>query len=82
MNPVEMVVIVVAIIAVTIMSVTRAKYGIRRNRWGDEHHADDAENERLREEVRALKDRITVLERIAVEKENSLDREIERLRDK
>jgi len=36
----------------------------------------------LREEVKALKDRIHVLERIAVEKEDTLSRQIEELRDR
>jgi hypothetical protein len=43
---------------------------------------DDAENQRLREEVRALKDRIAVLERIATDSSTNLDREIEALRDR
>jgi hypothetical protein len=42
----------------------------------------DGENQRLRGEVEALRDRLAVLERIAVEKENSLERDIERLRDR
>ena len=37
---------------------------------------------RLRDEVKQLKERLAVLERITVEKENSLEREIERLRDR
>ena len=37
---------------------------------------------RLREEVRELKERLKVLERITVEKENSLAKEIEWLRDR
>ena len=37
---------------------------------------------RLKEEVRALKDRLQVLERITIEKESSLNREIEQLRDR
>ena len=37
---------------------------------------------RLREEVTQLRDRLAVLERITVEKENSLAREIEQLRDR
>ena len=40
------------------------------------------ENQRLRDEVGELKERIKVLERIAVEKENSLAKEIESLRDR
>lgn len=43
---------------------------------------DDGEARRLRDEVKSLKDRMAVLERITVEKENSLAREIEQLRDK
>ena len=41
-----------------------------------------AENARLVEEVQALKQRIQTLERITVDKENSLSREIEQLRDR
>ncbi len=37
---------------------------------------------RLRDEVRTLKERIAVLERIATDKDSHLDREIERLRDR
>lgn len=40
------------------------------------------ENQRLRDEVSELKERIKVLERITVEKENSLSREIDSLRDR
>jgi uncharacterized protein YlxW (UPF0749 family) len=54
----------------------------RRNS-GDEGlaGADNAENARLRDEVKQLKERLAVLERITVEKENSLERQIEALRD-
>jgi hypothetical protein len=44
--------------------------------------ADSGESQRLREEIRALKDRIAVLERIATDRSTSLDREIEALRDR
>jgi len=40
------------------------------------------ENQRLREEVSELKERLKVIERITVEKENSLAKEIESLRDR
>ena len=43
---------------------------------------DDAETVRLREEVKQLKERLHVLERITVDKENSLAKEIESLRDR
>ena len=39
------------------------------------------ENERLRLTIDLLEDRLAVLERITVEKENSLERQIESLRD-
>jgi hypothetical protein len=43
---------------------------------------EDAEKRQLIEEVRQLKERIQVLERITVDKENSLARQIEELRDR
>ncbi len=77
-----MVVLIVAM--VMIAGVLKARYGIRRHRDGDEHfdRGDSAEAQRLREEVKQLKERLAVLERITVEKENSLAREIEQLRDR
>ena len=81
MNPFEMVAIIV--VAVMIASVLRAKYGHRRRGEGSEIPAQEhAETLRLREEVSELKERIKVLERITVEKENSLARQIEELRDR
>jgi hypothetical protein len=44
--------------------------------------AGGGDAQRLREEVEMLAGRLAVLERIAVEKENSLDRQIEALRDR
>ena len=41
-----------------------------------------AETRRLQDEVKQLKERIHVLERIAVEKEDTLSRQIEELRDR
>jgi hypothetical protein len=75
-------VLIVAI--VMIASIVRARYGYgrhaRRNPGipAEEH----AENLRLRDEVKELKERLKVLERIAVDKENSLAREIDALRDR
>jgi hypothetical protein len=43
---------------------------------------DSEETDRLRDEVKTLQERIKVLERITVDKENSLAREIESLRDR
>jgi cell division protein FtsL len=82
MNQFEMVAIIV--VAVMIASVIRAKYSSNRRCGGDSESVprDNAENVRLREEVKELKERLKVLERITVEKENSLTREIESLRDR
>ena len=79
MNPFEMVAIIV--VAVMIASMLRAQYGHRRH-GREVEPAEQAENLRLREEVRELKERLKVLERIAVDKENSLAREIDSLRDR
>jgi predicted alpha/beta-hydrolase family hydrolase len=83
MNQFEFIVAIVAI--VMIASVFRARYGYRRRgREGRDEPppAEAAENRRLREEVQSLRDRIAVLERITIEKESSLEREIEQLRDR
>ena len=79
MNPFEMVAIIV--VAVMIASVLRAKYS-RRSGASEISPQERAETLRLREEVTLLKDRLKVLERITVEKENSLAKEIEELRDR
>ena len=81
MNPFEMVLGI--IIVITIGRVLQAKYGHRgRRRDGTEIVADDGEARRLREEVRALKERIAVLERLATDDAGprALEREIEALR--
>ncbi len=79
-DPFVMVVLIVLI--VTVGSIIRAKMGIRSRGKGGDHVGDDAETRRLREEVKQLKERLAVLERITVEKESSLEREIEQLRDR
>jgi uncharacterized protein YlxW (UPF0749 family) len=79
-----MVVLIVAI--VMLASIIKSKHGYRRrNRHGEidsEAGIDSGENQQLRAEVKQLKERLAVLERITVEKENSLEREIEKLRDR
>lgn len=81
MNPFEMVAIIV--VAVMIASVLRAKYGHRHRGEESQVSAEErAETLRLRQEVSDLKERIKVIERITVEKENSLARQIEELRDR
>jgi uncharacterized protein YlxW (UPF0749 family) len=72
------------VLVVMVGSVLRAAFGLRhrrRDRDRDIAPKDDAETARLRDEVRQLKERLQVIERITVEKESSLEREIERLRD-
>lgn len=75
-----MVVLIVAI--VMIASIIRSRHGGHRGRSGLPVTADDAETHRLHDEVRQLKERIQVLERITIEKENSLAREIDQLRER
>ena len=53
-----------------------------RGRDDDDDYADDRETMRLREEVKMLKDRLHTLERITVDKESSLSRQIDDLRDR
>lgn len=80
MNQFEMIAIIV--VAVMIASVLKARYGHGRRRAVEKDSQEHAENMRLRDEVKELKERLKVLERITVEKENSLSREIEELRDR
>ena len=84
MNPFEMVIAIVAI--VTIGSIIRARMGVGRDNQGNEfslrNDATAAENKQLREDIRGLKERIAVLERVITDGNTSsnLDREIEKLR--
>lgn len=76
-----MIVLIVAISAIT--RIYLAKHGVvRRGKGEDLVRPDNGENERLREELRSLKERVAVLERIATENDRglTLDREIEALR--
>jgi hypothetical protein len=73
-----MVVLIVAIVMITGLFRSRAKFHYHVE--GDE--GGRVENQRLRQEVSELKERLKVLERITVEKENSLAREIDQLRDR
>lgn len=73
-----MVVLIVAIVMITSIFKARA----RSHHRVEVDPAAEAENRRLRDEVQQLKERIKVIERITVEKENSLSRQIEELRDR
>ena len=77
-----MVVLIVAIVMIASIIKSRHGGGHHRRSSGLPVTADDAETRRLRDEVKQMKDRLQVLERITVEKEHSLAREIEELRDR
>jgi hypothetical protein len=72
MNPFEMVVLIVAIVVLGKVFAERARS--RRGR-----PEVDAENERLRQEMAGLKDRIATLERLATDKRQLLADEIDAL---
>ncbi len=77
MNGGEMMVVLIVLIGV-IGGIIRT----RRASAGTDAETSGSDAARLRDEVRTLKERIAVLERIATDKDSHLDREIERLRDR
>lgn len=79
-NPFAMVVAIVLIVSVA--GVLRAKYGVLRDKHGNERPLRDPDADRLRDELKELKERVAVLERIATDDSARLDREIEALRDR
>jgi hypothetical protein len=79
MNPFEFVLVV--LMMVFAFTLIKHRLGVR-NRWEQPAVEDSRETLDLRDEVQQLKERIKVLERITVEKENSLAKEIESLRDR
>lgn len=89
MNPFEMVIGIVLIVMVANVLKARykAKHGILEDEHGNErlaHAAGTGEAQRLREDVRALKERVQVLERVITDQRQSSDLslEIEKLRDR
>ncbi len=85
MNPFEMVIGIILI--VTIGGVLRARYqaqhGIVEDKDGKQHRLQEPDSDQLRDEVKVLKERIQVLERIATDNDsaNDINRQIEQLRD-
>jgi len=76
-------VIIVAMIMIASIFRARIRGPYRRGMgYVDDGGQAQVENQRLRDEVLQLKERLKVLERITVDKENSLAREIESLRDR
>jgi hypothetical protein len=76
--------IIALVFIIGIFSLLKARMGIvgRHERIERSSQEDSGEAARLREEVGQLKERIQVLERITVDKENSLARQIDELRDR
>ncbi|MEN2785087.1 hypothetical protein ACFOKI_14345 [Sphingomonas qilianensis] len=86
-NPFAMVVAIILI--VTIGRVFTARYRHEKrdsdDTFGPVSAASAIETQRLRDELKAMKERLAVLERLATDTNDSgarLDREIERLRDR
>lgn len=78
-NPFEMVILIVLIVTVGKIVMSR-----RSGRHHEEKIAPEErlESLRLKDEVKQLKERIHVLERIATDKDTALSREIDSLRDR
>ena len=76
--------VVMIVLIVSIAGVLKAGMQHRRvPRHGRDLPAPDTgEAARLRDEVRTLKERVQVLERIATDRNHSLEQEIEQLRDR
>ena len=75
--------VVAIVLIVSITSLIRARMGIRKDRFGNELPLHDTSNTaRMLEEMRALKERVAVLERIATDRNHLLEQEIDRLRDR
>lgn len=83
MSGVQIMVVLIVAMAM-IASIIKSRHGSRRGhpQRGSEAVPETAETNRLRDEVKQLKERLAVLERITIEKESSLEREIEQLRDR
>ncbi|MGP1282647.1 MAG: hypothetical protein ACTS1X_06700 [Parasphingopyxis sp.] len=84
MGPFEMVVaiVLICVVAGVIRSRYNAQHGIIEDEDGNQRRIVDPDAGRMREEIKQLKERIAVLERIATDKGNRLEQEIEALRDR
>ena len=70
---------VIAIVAMALLAgLLKARFAAVGHRRPEE----DAERQRLREDVRVLRERVAVLERIATDRKHHLADEIESLRDR
>lgn len=82
MNPFEFVLVLMLMMFGFTLLKHRMGIPSRRDRSSEAPSGPDLEKQQLLAEVRQLKERVQVLERITVEKENSLARQIEELRDR
>ncbi|AMO71693.1 hypothetical protein [Sphingorhabdus sp. M41] len=86
MNPFEMVVAIIIVITIGKVLSTRyrAQHGIVEDKHGNEVAAQNRDSGRLQEEVKYLKERVAVLEKIATDDRGAreLENEIEKLRDR
>ena len=75
--------VVLIVLIVMTATVLRARYSSRRSGSADGTALPNAaEVQRMEHEMRGLKERIAVLERIATDRNLGLEQEIERLRDR
>jgi hypothetical protein len=75
--------VVLIVLIVMTATVLRARYSSRRSGTPDGTPLPNAaEVQRMENEMRGLKERVAVLERIATDRNHSLEHEIERLRDR
>lgn len=81
-NPFSMVVAIIFIVSVA--SIIRSRYGLRRDVHRHRHDRFEPlpppQDDALRAEIRALKDRVAVLERLATDNHSALEREFDKLR--
>lgn len=86
MNPFEMVVAIIIVVTIGKVLSTRyrAQNGIIEDQHGNEIAEQNRDSDRLQEEVKYLKERVAVLEKIATDDRGAreLENEIEKLRDR
>ncbi len=73
---------VLIVALVMFMIVMKSRYRYLQHKGSADRPEERIISAQLRDEVTQLKERIKVLERIAVEKEDTLTREIDNLRDR
>lgn len=85
-DPFTMVVAIIAIVTIgkVLSSRHKARNGIVEDDSGRQQYLRDPDSERMRAEIKILKDRIQVLERIATDNSsaNDINRQLEELRDR